>query len=317
MSVSELRLKGSIDIGSNTLRLLIGTYDPQKGIKVHHADRRITRLGQGLDKGFLLEERMQESIAAMSDFRKAFDDFGLLPDDLNIVATSAVRNARNGTEFVERVFHETGLTIRVIDGVEEARITTLGVSAAVRGHTPRLIVDIGGGSVELTLVDSEGKILHSVSREIGVVRLTEKFLSRAPLDIEEYLLLQEFVTEKISRIHDEFTRFPLEGLRIIGTAGTYTSVGFILSGAKEYNPKLINGYCVKVGDAKKLLEEMGSLGLAGRIERYGIEKGREDLIIAGMCLAINVNLCFEQEQFYVSDYGMREGALIAMYLPTT
>ncbi|ADU66504.1 Ppx/GppA phosphatase [Desulfurispirillum indicum S5] len=306
----ESRLRGAVDIGSNTIRMLIGEYSPARGLVIHDSRRHVTRLGKQMENGFLLPEAIQRSVEVLAEYKRCFDDFALPSQHLNIIATSAVRSASNRLEFIETVQQDTGLEVRVVDGAEEARLAALGVCAAVKAAGNKLIVDIGGGSVEFILVDRDTNLLHSRSVEMGVVRLTEKFITRAPLSIEEYLNMQEFVLEKLDTVHEEFARFDLTHLKIVGTAGTYTTAAHVLSGQQEYSPRLINGMTCTVKDTKMFLDKLSDMTLAQRLEAFPIEKGREDLIIAGLCLALNINSCFCQDHFMVSDYGLREGALI-------
>ncbi|MBB5020746.1 Ppx/GppA phosphatase family protein [Desulfurispira natronophila] len=305
-------LLGAIDIGSNTIRLLIGEYSLSKGLITRHSERQVTRLGKRMSNGLLLADAIDYSVKVLQEYREILDDYGIEDQQIMAVATSAVRNARNRDEFIASVKQHTGINVQVVNGEQEARLSALGVCAAIKVAGSKLVVDIGGGSVEFILLGKDGEVQFSDSVEMGVVRLTEKFITRAPMQIDEYLSMQEFVLKKVQAIQKQVSQFELSNLKIVGTAGTYTTAAHVLSGGGEYHPQRINGFSCSVRETKQLLDKISSLTLAQRLEVFPVEKGREDVIIAGLCLAININQVFHLDHYVVSDYGLREGILIDM-----
>lgn len=304
----------AVDIGSNALRMIMGSIDAKGRLVTRLRRRAITRLGAGMEQGVLQADNMESSLRIIGEYIDLARAEDVPHERMAFVATSAVRNARNRQEFLDMAQQRYGIDIQVIDGVSEAALTVRGALLAMRPRKDRfrLVVDIGGGSVEFILVDPMGQLVHSASYEIGVVRLTEKFIHCAPLEIDEYLALQDFILERLQGIQAEFQAALPAQTDIVGTAGTYATAAFILSKAEKYDPEKINGYRIELPDARGLLERVGGMSLRERVELLGIEKGREDLIVAGLCLAININRQFEKSEFYVSDYGVREGLLAQM-----
>ena len=177
----------SIDIGSNTVRLLVVDSSDNQDFKLIVSKRKITRLGESMDsQGKLMEVRIATTLNVLKEFRQICVDNGNPP--LFAVATSAVREASNGQEFISLVKKETDIDIKIISWEEEARLTLEGVFWKIP-HANRKIItlDIGGGSTEF--IFSKGKnIAGSCSSSLGVVRLTEKFISQNPIDDKEFKL---------------------------------------------------------------------------------------------------------------------------------
>ncbi len=189
----------SIDIGSNTVRLLILESDGAGDFQLLASRRVITRLGEGMDKhGKLMQSRMSETLSALSRFRQDCMDHGNPP--LLAVATSAVREASNGKEFVRLAREKTGIEIEIIPWEEEARLTLEGVFWKIPHENRKsLTLDIGGGSTEFIL--SEGKsIAGFCSSSLGVVRLTEKFIHQHPIDNAEYEKLTLYLRNELQAV---------------------------------------------------------------------------------------------------------------------
>src|SRR5271154_2118682 len=206
----------AIDIGSNSVRLKIARLHAGHFKEVHE-DREVTRLGEGVfSSGLLAPEAMSETVRVLRRFHRAIQECGT--DAVKVVATAALRDARNSHAFLEWVRSTTGWTIEVISGLEEARLIYLGIISHSRlGASSVLLVDLGGGSCELTL-SRAGHIRDTVSLPLGAVRLTGEFLKHDPPRKSELKRLQGFVAREITRIQDRIKS--ARGGAVIATSGT-------------------------------------------------------------------------------------------------
>ena len=224
----------SIDIGSNTVRLLILESTDDQKLNLLVSKREVTRLGEGIDaQGKLTQHRMQKTLKVLSRFRQICLEKGDPP--LFAVATSAVREASNGKEFVRLAKKTTGIDIKIIPWEEEARLTLEGVYWKIPHENRKVItLDIGGGSTEFIL--SEGKNIKGFcSTSLGVVRLTEKFITQHPVDEKEYHSLQNHLQCELQAVRNKLSTFPPELL--IGTAGTVTTLAALKNNIYPYDPK--------------------------------------------------------------------------------
>src|SRR5947209_641175 len=216
----------AIDIGSNSVRLKIARL---QGRRLHpiHEDREVTRLGEWVFKtGFLSPEAMAETVKVLRRFHRAAQR--LAADTVRIVATSALRDARNSHAFLEWVRSTTGWKVEIISGLEEARLIHLGLVSTLRvAAAPVLMVDLGGGSCELT-ISSQGHIRDTVSLPLGAVRLTSEFLQHDPPRKAELLRLRGFVEREIGRIADRIAR--TRPGAVIATSGTAAALAAVSHG---------------------------------------------------------------------------------------
>ena len=297
----------SIDIGSNTARLLILESTGDQKFKLLVSKRNITRLGEGIDaQGKLTEHRMQTTLKVLSRFRQICLENGDPP--LFAVATSAVREASNGQEFVRRAKKETGIDIKVITWEEEARLTLKGVYWKIPHENRRVITfDIGGGSTEFILSEGEN-IKDFCSTSLGVVRLTEKFITQHPIDEREYHSLQNHLQYELQTVKKKLSAFLPELL--IGTAGTVTTLAALKENIYPYDPEKIHGSTFSRPEAEAILDDLKGRSLSQRLLLKPIETGREDLIIAGTAIVLETMRAFGCEILTVSEYSLREGLIL-------
>jgi exopolyphosphatase / guanosine-5'-triphosphate,3'-diphosphate pyrophosphatase len=298
------KVLAAIDVGTNTARLLIGCLDSNGTLQPLLLKRKITRLGGGFSRNAgLSAEAMERTITAMQDFAESMKLQGVI--EVRAVATSAVRDALNGRQFTDDVLACTGIRLEVIDGNEEALLTLKGVLAAMDNQTGDYFVfDVGGGSTEYTF--SEGEVpLFTRSLPLGVVRLTEGKITCAA------------ITDKISRelvvlardLEQEGLQKSLETATLVGTAGTATTLAAIHLNLKDYDYRKINNYCLSLNNIKDILTRLLPLTPEERLAVPGLEKGREDLIIAGIFITIRTMELFGFKHLKVSDFGLLEGLL--------
>jgi exopolyphosphatase/guanosine-5'-triphosphate,3'-diphosphate pyrophosphatase len=297
----------AIDVGTNTLRLLIAEAVGPDEFTVLHEEQQITRLGEGLMSTRLLQDApRRRSLTVLRRFADLARSFKAV--EVSAVCTSAVREARNGEEFVAEVWQEIGLPIRVIDGREEARLTLLGVRHGLRLGMPRILVmDIGGGSTEYVL--ARGEVIEGiVSTGLGVVKLTEQYLVSDPPTAGELRGLKEVVGARIDRLRGELPG--LEGAQLVGTAGTVTTLAAIDLALVTYDRQKVQGHCLRLARVMELLDRLAPLPLRERRGIPGLESGRADIIVAGAAiLAVSMERLGYHE-LRVSDDGLREGILL-------
>ncbi len=300
----------AIDLGTNTVRLLVGEADDRGAYRPLHADQEITRLGEGLrPAGYLHPGPMQRTLDVLRRFRDAAVSHEAA--EIAVVGTSALREAKNREDFLVRAEKEAGVTVRVISGEEEARLTLLGVQAAlpILAGRPFLLMDIGGGSTEFLLVQGE-TIRATVSTGLGVVKLTEAHLRTDPPFPPELAAIREVASGRLTSLRDREISGLGRGELFVGTAGTVTSLAAIDLELVPYDPSRINGHRLSRARVAQLLERLAHLPLALRRDMRGLEPARADVILAGavICLAAMETLGYQE--IIVSDGGLREGILL-------
>ena len=301
-----MSLFGSIDIGSNTVRLLVMETDDCENFKEVHSERVICRLGEGINsEKRLLPHRMELTLEVLQKFRDQCRKYGDIP--LQVVATSAVREASNQEEFVTLAKERAGLDVQVISWEEEARLTVEGVFWKLPSSGKTLIFDIGGGSTEF-IFSQDKQVLASAGTSLGVVRLTEQFITRHPTDSGELYLMTRHIREQLDRVRFRLGEPIPETL--IGTAGTVTTLAAMDRDIFPYDPEKIHGLVLPQENILRLFEDLKSKSLKQRLEIPSLETGREDLIIAGTALILETMKTFHCSELTVSEYSLREGVLL-------
>lgn len=294
----------AIDFGTNTARLLIAERSPT-GIIPVRVERVVVRLGGGFtDEGGLSAEARERGLACLHRFSEIISEYGVT--DVQASATSAVRDAVNGRAFVDEIFQDTGIRLVVIDGETEARLTLKGVLSGLDSARDTLVVlDVGGGSTEF-MVSSHGSPVFIKSMPIGVVRLTEGFRTgsdmvgrvRSVIDLLEKDLAAAGVVVS-------------EDAELIGTAGTATTIAAIKLEMVDYDYRKVNNLTVNRADIAEIHQRLSPLTPQERLSIKGLEKGREDLIIAGLIIITSVMDRFGFNRLKVSDFGLLEGLALA------
>lgn len=296
-----------VDVGTNSTRLYIA--DVQDGAITAEIDRRttVTRLGQGVDhSGVLAEEAMARVEAAVKEYRSVIDASGV--DAVTGVLTSAVRDARNGQEFTQRLNDAYNINARTITGDEEARLTYLGATSdRPESDEPTVVIDVGGGSTEL-VVGQGAQVHFHTSTQAGVVRQTERFLKTDPPRPEELQLLQE-------EAHEIFTTAvpASERTRVskgIAVAGTATSCAAILQELDPYDPAKVHGFRLLRAQAEMLLARLAQLTTEERRHVTGLHPDRAQTIVAGVILLIEAMRTFDLSEVEVSEHDILRGAAL-------
>jgi exopolyphosphatase/guanosine-5'-triphosphate,3'-diphosphate pyrophosphatase len=298
-----------IDVGTNTVRLLVAESAGRSAYRPLLTDQEITRLGEGLLPDKMLQSApIRRTLHVLRRFRETAEARGAAT--IRAVGTSALREAVNRAAFLARARDEAGLEIAVISGEEEARLALLGVRAGVPTLPHRLVMlDIGGGSTELLLADGP-RILASASTGLGVVKLTERFLRADPPEPVELDSLRRVAASRFDCLLREELRGRAPEAALAGTAGTVTSLAAIDLGLVPYDPGRVNGHRLTRERVAELLRRLASLPLARRREVRGLEAGRADVIVAGTVVCLAAMDAMRAECLTVSDGGLREGILL-------
>ena len=301
------RILAGIDIGTLTCRLLIAELTPAGGLQELRSDRRILRLGQGVDRDRLLRvDAMERVIGTLKEWCQVIDGYHV--EASMVVATSAVRDAQNREEFLSLVRHEVGFQVEIISGEEEARRTMLGIRSGLpAGVTDLLALDIGGGSTEFIL-DRPGRPTMTRSIDIGVVRLSERLLHHDPPTGGEIQQARDWVRNETAAAVADIPE--LTGLTFVGTAGTITSLAAMAQQLPAYEPARIHNYTLQFETVKQLEQQLLSHSKVQREGLPGLERGREVVIAAGAVILSTVMETLGITKVLVSDLGLREGVLI-------
>ncbi len=296
-----------IDVGTLTCRLLVGRVSETGQIEEVHSERRVLRLGEGLDRsGRLAPEAMERVVATLREWQASIRTYGAAAT--TVVATSAVRAAANRREFVDRVARETGWPVEVIDGQEEARRTLLGIRSGLpQDISSMLALDIGGGSTEFIL-DRAGQPAKMRSIEIGVVRVTERFLKHDPPTDDELAAARVCVRDAARSVQAEFGGWGT--VPFVGTAGTITTLAAMAQRLPAYVGSRIHNYRLTLPVVTDLERDILGRTKAQREGMLGLELGREDVIVAGTVILRTVMETLAFDTCLVSDLGLREGVLL-------
>ena len=301
MSTKKNNIAAGIDIGSNSIRLIIAEVENNKIKNIIYQEKATTRLAANINKtGILQEEPFNKSINVLAGFRKALNKYNV--EKIKTVATSAVREAANGKEFINAA-KNSGIEISIISGKEEGMLEYLGVCSGFDAGRQPLILDVGGGSSEIIYMQDNNE-LHTESHKIGVVKMADMF---------DFQKSSTEILEKFSAYIKEFFKdvtIPNNIQNFIATAGTATTLAAIDMEMTEYDYNKVNGYKITKEKVIEILNKVYSTPYNKRLEIKGMDKGREDLIIPGILIILEILKKTNLNIITVSDFGLREGAVV-------
>lgn len=303
-----MSLYASIDVGSNTIRLLIASYENNRLSPVRH-ERAITRLAAGIGSaGRLNGASMDASIGALAEFKRIIDGYNI--DGMVAAGTSALREASNAADFIDTVNKSLGIRIDVISGQMEAEITAMGVLGSFKEEFPSSVVaDIGGGSTELIFALGM-EAVHKETMALGVVKLLEKHIKSDPPVEKELDSLKSATDDAATLAASRMRGLIRPDTVFIGTAGTPTTLAAMDLGLRQYDRERVHGHKIKIERLRGMYGELKALSVAQRAALKGIEPGRADLIIPGIVLKISLMDKLGFDSLVVSDSGLLEGLLI-------
>ena len=296
----------AVDIGSNSVRLKIARLQAGR-LRSILEDREVTRLGEGVFRsGFLTPESMAETVKVLRRFHRAAQQ--VVTDSVRVVATSALRDARNSQAFLEWVRSATGWRAEVISGVEEARLIHLGLISSPRiDRSPTLMIDLGGGSCELT-ISQRGHIRDAVSLPLGAVRLTDEFLTHDPARKGELKRLRGFVTREVGRIAARIASARVKN--VIATSGTAAALAAVATHLRR------NGNhrrpVVSRAEMNRIAKRLARLPVAERRKIEGIGPRRAEIVVAGAMVYRELLDRLHLSAFRYSPLGLRDGILAQM-----
>ncbi len=292
---------GAVDMGTNSTRLLVADVE---GTDLAEIERllRITRLGDRVDAdGRLADAAMERVHGVLEEYAARARE--LDAEHVLATATSAVRDAANGREFLDAVERRHGFETRLLSGREEGGLTYRGVTSRFAAGPGTLVCDIGGGSTELVLGGPDG-VDDAVSLDIGCVRMSERCLRSDPPGDDEIAVLREAVTALLPR---ELTS---RAAVLVGVAGTVTTLATIDRGLDREIPEEIDGHRLAPETVEALLRRLAALPLAGRREVRGLMPERAPTIVAGAAIAAEVLRATGAPEMVVSERDILHGAAL-------
>jgi exopolyphosphatase/guanosine-5'-triphosphate,3'-diphosphate pyrophosphatase len=298
----------AIDIGTNSLHMIVVQVRPDFSFEVVDREKEMVRLGAGgLDGKALTPEAMLAALQVLSKFRRLAESHKV--DEIVAVATSAVREAENGGEFLRTVAGETGIRPRVISGTEEARLIHLAAAYGVGGSGETLVdIDIGGGSVEITR--GAGATMEiGRSFKLGVIRLTERYVKSDPISPREARKLVRHIEADAGEHLDRIVKAGFD--RVVGTSGTILSLGAIAVGHEGRTAAAtLRNRRVSAKQLRRVRQTMTSLDLEKRVRVPGLEPRRADLSPAGAILLDTLLRRLGAEEITLCDLSLREGVVL-------
>jgi exopolyphosphatase/guanosine-5'-triphosphate,3'-diphosphate pyrophosphatase len=301
-----VRRIAAIDIGSNSVRQIVADVSPEGTITVVDEMKAAPRLGADVDvTGVLGTQAMQQAAEAIGRMATLARQLGA--ERIEAVATSAVRDAANGDQFIARVRQEAGLTLRIIDGRDEARLSYRSALAHFDLGVGRTVVmDIGGGSLELAL-SADGVLDDLVSLPLGALRLTERYLR----DGATHGALRKLRKDVRASLRDVLPRRDWRGAQLIGSGGTFTNLaGIHLARRGMLSARNVHETAVPRMEVEHILDALAVMTPDERRAVPGLNVGRSDIIVAGLAVAAEVLARIEARELVVSRYGIREGLLL-------
>jgi exopolyphosphatase/guanosine-5'-triphosphate,3'-diphosphate pyrophosphatase len=293
-----------IDVGTNSTRLLVADVE---GGRVSPLERRstVTRLGRGVDlSGHLASEAIEDVCEAISGYVGILQELGA--ETVDAIATSAVRDAGNGSAFIAELRERFALSARVLDGEEEARLTYLGATSESPPTEPTLVIDIGGGSTEL-IVGTGSEITFHDSLQVGVVRHSERHIASDPPTAGEL----EALAADVRTLIENSLGPGVTATRGIAVAGTPTSLAAVEMELEPYDPSRVHGHVLALPSVQRMLSRLASAPLAERVEIPGLHPDRAPTIVAGVVVLVEAMRAFELGEITVSEHDILYGTALA------
>lgn len=300
----------SIDIGTNSTRLLVAEAGPGGTLVTRERLMRITRLGQGVDRARgLAPDAMDRTVAVLREYRTVLDRFGVDPARVRMAATSASRDAANRDQFFDAAEAAVGVRPELLSGDDEARLSFLGATAdldPVRG--PFLVFDLGGGSTEFVFgtTGPDGAIEAARSADFGCVRLTERFLTTDPPAPEDLSAAISYVEAWLDDVTMAIPQLG-EAATVVGLAGTVSTVAAVEIGLATYDRDRIHHFRLTKAAAEDVFRTLATEARADRIHNPGLEEARADVIVGGCCALVAIYRRLGLDEVLVSEADILDG----------
>ncbi|MBF9251933.1 phosphatase [Pontibacter sp. 172403-2] len=298
-----------IDMGTNTFHLLITEVDAQGQLHELYKTRLPVLLGQGgISRGNIAPEAYERGLKTLRDFRKTIDAYGA--ETVRAMATSMVRNAANGGDFVKDIFKQTDIEVEIISGDREAEYIYYGVrSAGVLDAQTSLIMDIGGGSVEFILCNQQ-EIFWKHSFEIGAQRLVDRFFQQDPIPQQSIEAEKSYLKEKLQPLSEAVSKYkPIALVGSSGTFDTFCDIDAQSKGDTSRQQKLPVASSISLNDYYRIHHELLSKNHAQRLAIPGMLEMRVDMIVPASIAVDFILQQYHLQEIRVSLYALKEGVL--------
>lgn len=297
---------GTIDIGTNSMRLLIADYENNK-IENRRKYINTTRIGQGVDKdGYITKEAMNRNLDALKEFSDRCKQENC--EKIYCMGTSALRDSKNGQDFVNEAKKLTNIDVDIICGEEESNLGFMGVLQGTDGDKKEdiLVIDIGGGSTEF-IVGNEDGIKFCKSENVGALRMTEKFITTDPISDEEFESMSNFIEDTISSTMKKLKTIKIS--KLVGIGGAITSLSAMNQQLEVYSMDKIHNSVVTKKELEKILQNLKIMTLNDKKTLKGLQAKRADIITAGVKILHIVMENLEFEEIMISEYDNLEGLM--------
>lgn len=295
----------TIDVGTNSLVLLVADRTPEGLFQPVLERTEITRLGRGVDQSRRLSpEGMEATLEVLTTFAQEARSLGAR--EIAVSATSAARDAENGAEFLAAAQARAGITVELLSGDQEAQLSFSAAWLEFGGEAarPMLVIDIGGGSTEFIYGNSAGQVEFRHSFDVGSVRLTERFIHTDPPSAQERERVTTYLRETFSALPP-----PPPAAQLVGVAGTVTTLQAVYHRIEPYDPVRVHGGLLTRPQLEQLADTFWTLPLAERLTLPGLQPKRADVIPAGALILLEGLRALGLEQCRVSDRGLRWGLM--------
>lgn len=293
-----MAIYASLDLGTNSVRMLVAETKPGNTLNVLKRYTKITRIGEELkDRGRLKDTAKEKTLSAIFECRQILENFKV--DKVLGVATSAIRDAIDGREFIELINKKTGLPFEIISGRREAKLSFCGAVGGLLEMVSKdraVVVDIGGGSTELTYVDHQG--IKAQSFQVGAVRCTEGGYS--------YHQITEIIRSGLNEIEAN------SPLQFVGVGGTITTLAAVDMKLSQYNPDLIHGTILKKSTVNEIYHQLNKMTLEERKYLKGLQPERADIIVAGTLILKTIIDMLGTEEIIVSESDLLYGLVFEL-----
>lgn len=300
----------AIDIGTNSFHLIVVKTGDKGSFKIITREKEVVRLGKSSsDMKYISTEAVHRGITTLKRFKLICDSYNA---GIRAVATSAVREALNGEDFISEVFYKTGIKIEIISGYEEARLIYMGVLQALPVFAKKiLLIDIGGGSTEM-LIGEKGKVIYANSTKIGAVRLTERFFPNKKFTPDAVEEAKMFVKSALYPVLRRIKEYSFES--VIGSSGTIMTLGsmiYYLNKPDSVNEPNLNNFVYDRDFLNQVIKRITRCLNVRQIEELrGLDAHRADIITAGAVILEQIFTGLDINRITVSNYALREGIIL-------
>jgi exopolyphosphatase / guanosine-5'-triphosphate,3'-diphosphate pyrophosphatase len=298
----------SIDIGTNTILLLIADINKDGNIETLHEEQRIPRLGKDVDGGKIIGKPAFERVEkGLKEYSSIISSYGV--EHITACGTSALRDASNRVEFIKHMLHATGISIEILSGADEALWTFKGaLSGTDLLPEKSAVLDIGGGSTEISIgvlpLDADESVrIECHSLQLGSVRLTERFFITQPPSQHSIDDAKEVITAQLQT----FRHWNIANRTLVGVAGTVTTLTCLELGLMDFDRDKISGYRLPRNVVNKWLEQLTKMTTGEIRSLSNVTEGRADILLAGTLILSEVMRFFKFKEVFVTERGVRYG----------